>query len=467
MHAATLTTPRQKEARQPRPSGARADNVSGLAQRHCAAFKDPAFADNKSIPVHRWVPWIAGFSAPFVDTVLDAFLGEPACAGRTLVLDPFAGVGTTLLQAAQRGFEYAGFDINPYAVLAARVKLRAARIDLAALDQALANIQRVSVRWDATRPAAVQAPVHFKSRIPFFSPRVEHQVFHALHFMGSIRNRDVADLFRVGFGSVMVSFSNYTYEPSLGSRPGADKPLIQDADVATVLVAKLRQMHSDIVWLRNQARPGRAMGHGEVHNEDFLTGHTRLAAGSVSLMITSPPYLNNYHYVRNTRPQLYWLSLVNGAAQQRELEERNFGKFWQTVRNAAPLELTFKHTGLDKLLEELRRVRAGAGPYGGPGWANYAAAYFNDCDRFMAALSRLLRTGGVGIIVIGNSILQGVEIRTEQILADLAGRHGLAVEGIHCIRDKRVGASITQSGVRRGETNRSVLAEFSVVLRQR
>jgi hypothetical protein len=29
-------------------------------------FKDPAFADNKTQPLHRWVPWIAGFSAQFV-----------------------------------------------------------------------------------------------------------------------------------------------------------------------------------------------------------------------------------------------------------------------------------------------------------------------------------------------------------------------------------------------------------------
>ncbi|MBM4086325.1 MAG: hypothetical protein FJ272_16190, partial [Planctomycetes bacterium] len=42
--------------------------------RNGAVFRDPAFMDNKTLPVHRWVPWIAGFSAGFVDDVLDSFL---------------------------------------------------------------------------------------------------------------------------------------------------------------------------------------------------------------------------------------------------------------------------------------------------------------------------------------------------------------------------------------------------------
>ena len=33
-------------------------------------FRDPAFADNKHLPVHRWVPWIAGYSAAFVDDTI-------------------------------------------------------------------------------------------------------------------------------------------------------------------------------------------------------------------------------------------------------------------------------------------------------------------------------------------------------------------------------------------------------------
>jgi len=78
--------------------------------------------------------------------------------------------------------------------------------------------------------------------------------------------------------------------------------------------------------------------------------------------------MNNYHYVRNTRPQLFWLSLVSSPKELRQLEEANFGKYWQTVRNSKPLELNFDHPELSRTLARLRQTRREKGPYGGPGW---------------------------------------------------------------------------------------------------
>jgi hypothetical protein len=68
----------------------------------------------------------------------------------------------------------------------------------------------------------------------------------------------------------------------------------------------------------------------------------------------------------------------------------------------------------------------------------------------MAVLKRVLARGGVGVVVIGNSIIQGMNIETENILGEIGAVQGLILEGVHCIREKRVGASITQSSVRYG-----------------
>ena len=68
----------------------------------------------------------------------------------------------------------------------------------------------------------------------------------------------------------------------------------------------------------------------------------------------------------------------------------------------------------------------------------------------MAALKRVLARRGVGVVVIGNSIIQGFDIRTERLLGEIAVLQGLQLEGVYCVRDKRVGASITQSSVRQG-----------------
>ena len=75
---------------------------------------------NRETPVHRWVPWIAGFSRQFVQDALARHLPRTMPG---VVLDPFAGVGTTLIEADLAGHESVGFEINPYAVFAARAKL--------------------------------------------------------------------------------------------------------------------------------------------------------------------------------------------------------------------------------------------------------------------------------------------------------------------------------------------------------
>jgi hypothetical protein len=177
--------------------------------------------------------------------------------------------------------------------------------------------------------------------------------------------------------------------------------------------------------------------------------------------------MNNYHYVRNTRPQLYWLNFISSPGEQKYLETNNFGQYWQTVRDIEPIALMFEHRGLSRILKELREIRVDKGAYGGPGWANYVASYFNDCFRFMSALRRVLARGGVGVVVIGNSIIQGINIETENILGEIGAIQGLMLEGVHCVREKRVGASITQSSVRQGERNKATLSESAVIIRKR
>ena len=380
-----------------------------------------------------------------------------------LVLDPFAGVGTTLVQAALNGFDSIGFEINPYAALACRSKLNSPMIDLKTFESWLTKYRRAAT--DSNRGVAAARPEKFETRIPFFSPSVERQALTFLDFVRGIPQTDIADLFQVAFGSVMVSFSNYTYEPSLSSRPGAGKPLIDTADVHSAILAKLSEVASDIRWVKEQLED-RPCGQGKVFNVDFLGMKTELVSSSIDLMVTSPPYMNNYHYVRNTRPQLFWLSLVSSPDELRMLEEANFGKYWQTVRVGKTIDLSFEHAELSRALARLRQTREDKGPYGGPGWANYVTTYFNDCNRFFTVLKRVLARGGVGVVVIGNSIIQGHEIKTDSIFADIARQSGLELLGVQPLRTKRVGASITTSTVRRGDRSKATLYESAVIIKR-
>jgi len=409
-----------------------------------ASFFDPNFASNKTKPIHRWVPWIAGFASEFVRGVLDTHLPNQG-----VVLDPFAGVGTTLVEAARLGHSVIGFEINPYAALACRVKLNAEKLDPATLRETRQNLRSF---FDQATSAGYQPqsapPPGFKTRVPFFSPLVLRQVLVIQDFINSLEAPEIAEVFQLVFAATMVSYSNYSYEPSLGTRKSVGKSDIEDFPVLERLSEKLQEMISDLESL--QAPIGSRDLTFKVVNDSFFRCKEYLEANSVDLCVTSPPYLNNYHYIRNTRPQLYWLGFVKKPNDTEFLEQENFGKYWQTVRELEEVKLDFPDPprALIEQLFRLRSLKAERGIYGGNGWANYAASYFNDCFRFAKGLNHALKKDGQAFVVIGNSILQGMMIPTDKYLGEIAERAGLRLVDIHIPRATRVGNSIIQSEVR-------------------
>jgi excisionase family DNA binding protein len=429
-------------------------------------FSDSAFTENGDLPIHRWVPWIAGFSATFVAEVLDHYAGELGGPAACPVLDPFAGVGTTPVTALLRGHRVYGFEINPYAAEAARLKLNVHSIPLGELERLTHEFEKQAqeeVRA-GTRPKS-QPPAGFRTRRAFLSPEVERKVLLVTDFMDSINDSLVKSCFRVALASELVGFSNYSYEPSLGTRAAAGKSEVTDAPVVATIVKKLRLMTADARLVQTDWATRGAPPVASFHEGSFFELHDSIPDGDVGLVVTSPPYLNNYHYIRNSRPQVYWLGLAQSPQDLKGVEQGSFGKFWQTVRGDEPITLDFPMEDLEQSLAFLRTINTHKAEYGGGGWANYAAVYFNDCFRFAGILRRILADGGRAIVVLGNSILQGVEFRTDEVFAEICGLQGLRTDDIHALREKRTGTSIIQSSVRvNAAKSKTRLYESAVVV---
>jgi hypothetical protein len=123
--------------------------------------------------VHRLHPYLGKFVPQLVEAMLDRYV--PA-GGR--VLDPFAGSGTTLVQALESGYDATGVDIAGFNALLMRVKTRpynleALRADLLwAVDEVEAfepagkypaGASRYVRAWFA--PAAAEELLHFRSLV--------------------------------------------------------------------------------------------------------------------------------------------------------------------------------------------------------------------------------------------------------------------------------------------------------------
>ena len=432
-------------------------------------FRDSSFAKNKNLPLHRWVPWIAGFSAEFVEDSVKAYL--PDKGADCWVLDPFAGVGTTLVETYLSGLNVVGFEINPYAALATKIKLSAMKISVHDLTHEIAAFERFMERAETgslQREPRSQPPTGFSGRTELFSPKVQRKVLYALDFINRIESATLRDIFRLGLGSVMVSFSNYSYEPSLTRRVAVGKSEIKDANVGLSVSAKLHLILEDVGWLQGHMKMLGYRPKARVFAKSIFSALECFDKRNfIDLLVTSPPYLNNYHYPRNTRPQLHWLGFTSGTGYDGARENESFGKFWQTVRGSNPIQLKFDMPELSTIIDAIRTRNTEKEQYGGPGWANYVATYFNDTHRFCQILSELLKPKAVSIIVLGNSIIQGVEVKTDYFFGKIGELVGLQFESNHLLRKKRTGSSIIQSSVRVEEAKeKAVLYESGVVLRK-
>ena len=111
-------------AREDRPSGASKDSPMAATQEALYEAPDLELSwSEASLPerertkhVHRLHPYLGKFIPQLVEALLDRHV--PA-GGR--VLDPFAGSGTTLVQAVESGYDATGVDIAGFnALLVAR-----------------------------------------------------------------------------------------------------------------------------------------------------------------------------------------------------------------------------------------------------------------------------------------------------------------------------------------------------------
>jgi hypothetical protein len=118
--------------------------------------------------VHRLHPYLGKFVPQLVETLLGRHVrrGGP-------VLDPFAGSGTTLVQALESGFPATGVDVAAFNCLLTRVKT--ARYNLFTLER---EVRAALGRLESTKPLGEGSPYLQE----WFAPRAQAELlaFHSL-----------------------------------------------------------------------------------------------------------------------------------------------------------------------------------------------------------------------------------------------------------------------------------------------
>jgi DNA methylase len=134
--------------------------------------------------VHRLHPYLGKFVPQLVEELLRRYV-EPA--GR--VLDPFAGSGTTLVQALESGHDAVGVDVAPFNCLLMQVKTAAYDTGALRADLEAVRDRADSFAWNGRGAAEATAYVR-----EWYAPRAAAEL---LDFRASLAGSESADVLRV------------------------------------------------------------------------------------------------------------------------------------------------------------------------------------------------------------------------------------------------------------------------------
>ncbi len=380
------------------------------------------FRSNEALPIHRWWPFVQGYSAEFVRAVLDrAELPRGAS-----VLDPFAGSGTTLVEARRAGTRPLGTELLAPAVLAARVKTR---FELPAAELAAAGAQ--VIRRARRRGAGAW---------PFL--RETRRQFSASALAALTRLRDAlppegtpaADAVRLAFGRILIPSSRLHRSPCLGYARGASD---EGPGPFDRFEAAIEVMREDLGTLADErARWGPP---ATVAQQDARVGLP--GRGTVALVVTSPPYVNGMDYVMNYKLDLAWLGYAQSyrdlaAVRSAEVACDNLPRA-ETAPFVAPS--SYPESWLAEILPRLRENVRRKGTYRRGDAHAIVHRYFADLERVLVGVRRSLRPGGRAVFVVGDSLLAGAYVPGDLILARIAERRGLAIDSVDVARRRRSG----------------------------
>jgi len=385
--------------------------------------------------VHDWYRFVLSFSPRVVRTYLERF----GAGARHRVLDPFCGVGTTIVECKKMGIPSIGVDAHPFARFVTQVKsdwtpdpdelMRHADAIAACARERLAH-----ERMEGT------AGAHLRTLDPdimqlcmrnAISPLPLHKALVLLDTIDRHADPRWTHHQRLALARALPSLiGNLHFGPEVGvRRVKHDAPVIDAWLDGIALIARdLRQV---------QRLP---YADAEVHLADARAIHHVVEPESVDIVITSPPYPNEKDYTRVTRLESVMLGFIQSASDLRTIKRT---LLCSNTRHAFASndddQHVVHHAAIQQLADEIDAQRRSLGKTSGfeRAYARVARLYFGGMARHLAHLRTVLRPGAHLAYVVGDQASYfRVLIRTSVLLADIAQRLGYDLVGIDMLRTR-------------------------------
>ena len=427
-----------------------------LFPRTLSKTKLPTNLTTNYYPIHRWFNFIAGFSPEFVRSCVR----EARLTSDDVLIDPFGGLSTSLVQANFEGIRSIGFEPHPFFFDLSQAKI-APPTDVAAIDEI--EVRLLGLRpytYPAKSDTDVYADLWSTSAIKFLKKLIPEQ---ELRFLASalLLERDIDSSVRQPYRLIVsrvLELTSKSQTDGIYKAPTTKKRTTPFREAVKRVCQEVRQdIKATVEIYKRQATlyPTSSEKMSPIEDE------------SCSICVTSPPYLNNFDFAEMTRMELYFWRYANSWGEITEKVRRhqivntttaptefkkNYLKFKGTL--SKPIQMLLEP--IVEALEKEKRVRAGKKDY-----YRLVYPYFSQMQSVFRELRRVLKGGSPFHLVVADSALYGVHIDTQKILARLMEETGFEVLEIELLR-KRGGRWI----LKKRQGSKKGLGEYHIVSRR-
>jgi hypothetical protein len=377
--------------------------------------------------IHRWAPYVQGFSASFVQTIFDLYKKEYY---DPIILDPFAGCGTVLVQSKLNGYKSLGVELNPLLKFIAGVKVNCWDVSSSYLIKTYHELPKDK---PSPAPSFLQSYSHFtpgvlknleniKGAIESIDPRTD-------------KCRKVKDLLWVALSSILIDCSKLKRSPCLGyvkdKKVYDEAPLVLfDQKINNIAndLKLIQSQYSEFVTVESQVVMANSMNYK--HELDY------------DLVITSPPYMNGLDYVINYKIEMGWLGFVNEQIELKKIKDDmvvcdNVSK--GLIKSFSSSKSTYTNDWLEDIKANIEKNIIRRGAYRRIDMPYIVLKYFDDMYKVMQNVVQSLKPNGRFILVVGDSLIADVYVPTDLLLARIGIDLGLKIDKIEKARVRRSG----------------------------
>ena len=380
-----------------------------------------SFKDSRKAPIHRWFAYPAGYSYKLVEGSMKRY----GLDSESLIADPFLGSGTTTLAASHSGVQSVGTEAHPFVSWVAKTKC------------AVHDVESLTYSRDALLDA-IPCQDGDTDGYPdliyrCFTPETLSmltKIKHAVHDMTSN-----ADFFKLALVSVLRQSSTAgTGWPYIAPTKYASKS--REVDAMKAFVAQCELMIRDVRDYPLNAQT------------DIITGDSREFSKHVQdadLVVTSPPYLNNYDYADRTRFETYFLGIYSDwKGITKDVRDRLITAATTQINMGRDLEKSTMPT-VERLSKRIHVSLIGAinkmsdMRYTKPGKKQYdymTGCYFEDISKTLIQVQQAVKKGGHAVWVLGDSAPYGVYVPTDKIVGELGVAAGFKEYSIEVLRSR-------------------------------